>query len=938
MTQIWLGLFSGIAFGFVIQRIGATDAHRMARSHLMLDADIPRFMVLAVALSAVGLFGLQAVGVGRTLPLPTSIVATGLAAVIFGIGWGLAGYCPGTTWAAVGEGRMDAVFALIGGLAGAALFAQLHETLIPILYDPTNVGQITLTDLFGNYAVAAAVLAVGFGFCTWIIGKLWASNERVVAFERGPDPGGASGQKSGKKTAKGGGSSKSSKKSKKSGSKGQKASSGDHSDPKDHGDDPDDDHGDGHDGDHQDHHAHMVADFRRRFWISLVLTVPILALAPLIQKTLGIEQMMAFPGDSYVQFAFATVVFFYGGWPFLKGLFDELKKAEPGMMTLIGLAIIVAYVYSSAVVFGLPGKVFFWELATLIVIMLLGHWIEMRSVMGASGALKELVKLLPSEAHRLTESGDTEDVPVSELSEGDKVRVKPGEKIPVDGEIVDGRTSVDESMVTGESTPVEKSEGEEVIGGSVNGESTITVTVQKTGDDTYLSQVVEMVEEAQASKSKAQNLADRAAFWLTLIAISAGVITLAAWLFMGREFVFSLERMVTVMVITCPHALGLAVPLVVAVSTSLAAGQGLLIRNRTAFERARSLEAIVFDKTGTLTEGRFGVDAVIRLGDESEDEILKLAASLESYSEHPIARGIVEKAGEKEIDYPDPENFKAISGKGAQATVDGKNVKAVSPGYLKENDISVDNDDIRKARDAGKTVVYVLVGEKPIGAVALSDVVRKESRDAVSRLKEMGVQVMMLTGDAEAVAQSVADELGLDDYFAEVLPDEKADTIKEVKGRGLTVAMVGDGINDAPALAEADIGVAIGAGTDVAIETADIVLVRSDPRDVLAIVELSRATYRKMIQNLWWAAGYNIVAIPLAAGVLYPIWHYLLPPAVGAVVMSLSTVIVAVNAKLLGRVEDDLSGGNAVQNETTSGDGENADSDNEQPFKQKEAA
>ncbi len=863
MTEIWLGLFSGIAFGFVIQRIGATDAHRMARSHLMLDADIPRFMVTAVALSALGLFGLQAVGLGRSLPLPTSIVATGLAAVIFGIGWGLAGYCPGTTWAAVGEGRMDAVFALLGGLAGTALFAQLHETLIPLLYDPTNVGQITLTDLFGNHAVAALILTVGFGVCTWGIGKLWASGERVVAFERGPDPG----------------------------------------------------------GDHQDHHAHMMADFRRRFWISLVLTAPILVLAPLIQKTLGIQEMMAFPGDGHVQFAFATAVFFYGGWPFLKGLYDELSEGEPGMMTLIGVAILVAYIYSSAVVFSLPGKVFFWELATLIVIMLLGHWIEMRSVMGASGALEELVQLLPSEAHLLTDSGDTEEVPVAELSEGDKVLVKPGEKIPVDGEIAAGHSSVDESMVTGESIPVEKSEGEEVIGGSVNGESTLTISVQKTGDDTYLSQVVKMVEEAQASKSKAQNLADRAAFWLTVIAVSAGVITLAAWLFTGREFVFSLERMVTVMVITCPHALGLAVPLVVAVSTSLAAGQGLLIRNRTAFEQARSLKAVVFDKTGTLTEGLFGVDLVIRLGDETEDEILKLAASLESHSEHPIANGIVEMADTREIDYPDPEDFEAISGKGAKAKVAGKTVKVVSPGYLKENGISLENDDIRKARDEGKTVVYVLVDENPIGAVALSDKVRKESRDAVSRLKEMGVQVMMLTGDAEAVAKSVADDLGLDDYFAEVLPDEKADTIKEIKGRGLTVAMVGDGINDAPALAEADIGVAIGAGTDVAIETADIVLVRSDPRDVLAIVELSRATYKKMVQNLWWAAGYNIVAIPLAAGVLYPIWHYLLPPAIGAVVMSLSTVIVAVNAKLLGRVENDRSRRTNVQGDEPAGEG-----------------
>jgi Cu2+-exporting ATPase len=652
----------------------------------------------------------------------------------------------------------------------------------------------------------------------------------------------------------------------------------------------------------------MVADFRRRFWASLVLTLPILALAPLIQETFGMERLLRFPGDSYVQFAFATAVFFYGGWPFLKGLFDEVRQRTPGMMTLIGMAVIVAYVYSSAVVFGIPGKVFFWELATLIDIMLVGHWIEMRSVMGASGALEELVKLIPSEAHRITESGETEDVPVSELKEGNRVRVKPGEKIPVDGRITEGRTSVDESMVTGESTPVEKSEGDEVIGGAVNGESTITVEVQKTGDDTYLSQVVAMVEEAQESKSRAQNLADRAAFWLTVIAISAGVLTLAAWLIIGREFVFALERMVTVMVITCPHALGLAVPLVVAVSTSLAAGRGLLIRNRTAFEGARNLEAVVFDKTGTLTEGRFGVDAVVALDEKEEADILKLAASLESHSEHPIARGIMEKAEERQIDYPSPEDFSAIAGKGAEAVVDGKKIKVVSPGYLKENELTVDNERIESLSAEGKTVVYVLVDETPVGAIALADIVRGESAKTIAQLKDMGIQVMMLTGDSEAVAQSVADELELDDYFAEVLPDQKADTIQKVKNRGLTVAMVGDGINDAPALAEADIGVAIGAGTDVAIETADIVLVRSDPRDMLAIVELSRSTFRKMVQNLWWAAGYNIIAIPLAAGVLYPLWQYLLPPAIGALVMSLSTVIVAINAKLLDRVEGSLAG------------------------------
>jgi Cu2+-exporting ATPase len=580
-----------------------------------------------------------------------------------------------------------------------------------------------------------------------------------------------------------------------------------------------------------------------------------------------------------------------------------LKKKEPGMMTLIGLAITVAYAYSSLVVFGLPGKVFFWELATLVVVMLLGHWIEMRSVMGASGALEELVKLIPSEAHRVKEDGGTEDVPVSELKAGDRVVVKPGEKIPTDGVLVEGRTSVNEAMLTGESKPVEKAEGDEVIGGAINGESAITAEVKKVGEETYLSQVVNMVQEAQESRSKTQDLANRAALWLTIIALSVGGVTLIFWLAFGKEFVFSLERMVTVMVITCPHALGLAVPLVVAVSTSLAAGRGLLIRDRSSFERGRNLDAVVFDKTGTLTEGRFGVANVISLNEKGEDRILKLAASLESRSEHPIAQGIVEEARKREIDYPDPENFEAIAGKGARAKIEGSEVKVVSPGYLKENNIDIENSEVEKVADEGKTVVYVLVDEEPEGAIALADIIRKESHDALSRLKVMNVQVMMLTGDSEAVARWVAGELGLDDYFSEVLPDQKASRIKEVKERGLTVAMVGDGVNDAPALVEADMGIAIGAGTDVAMEAADIVLVRSDPRDVTAIVELARATYSKMVQNLWWATGYNAIAIPLAAGVLYPI-GFLLPPAAGALVMSLSTVIVAVNARLLGRKDD----------------------------------
>lgn len=647
-------------------------------------------------------------------------------------------------------------------------------------------------------------------------------------------------------------------------------------------------------------HAAMIADFRRRFWAALVLTVPILALSPMIQAFLGLEAL-AFAGDAYVLLALSSVVFFYGGWPFLRGLMSELGKRQPGMMTLISLAISVAYFYSGAVVLGVKGGVFFWELATLIDVMLLGHWIEMRSVMGASGALEKLVKLMPAEAHRVTDDG-TEDVPVTELMRGDRVLVKPGEKIPTDGAVVEGRTTVNEAMLTGESKPVEKGEGDDVIGGAVNGESGITVEVHKTGDETYLSQVIDMVRKAQESRSRTQDLANRAAFWLTMIALGVGFTTLAVWLILGSEFQFALARMVTVMVITCPHALGLAVPLVVAVSTSLSARHGLLIRDRSAFERSRGLEAVVFDKTGTLTEGRFGVSDVIPLGDQDEDELLALAAALEGSSEHPIAAGIVDKAKEKALKLERPKAFKSIPGKGAQAQVGGRNIKVVSPGYLKENGLNVDHERVRQVADEGKTVVYVLVDDQPAGAIALADIIREESREALQRLKAMGVQVMMLTGDAEAVARWVAKELELDDYFAEVLPDQKADKIKEVKQRGLRVAMVGDGVNDAPALVEADVGIAIGAGTDVAIESADIVLVRSDPRDVAAIVELARATYAKMIQNLWWAAGYNIVAIPLAAGVLYSV-GVVLSPAVGAVLMSASTVIVAINAKLLQRVQ-----------------------------------
>jgi len=642
----------------------------------------------------------------------------------------------------------------------------------------------------------------------------------------------------------------------------------------------------------------MVADFRRRFWVSLILSVPVLALSPLIQAWLGLGEALAFPGDRSVQAVLATVIYFYGGWPFLRGVAGELGGRQPGMMTLIGLAITVAWGYSTLVALGLHGEVFFWELATLIDIMLLGHWIEMKSVLGASGALENLVRLMPAEAHLVGAGGATRDVPVAELGHGDRVLVKPGEKVPIDGTIVEGETSVNEAMLTGESKPVEKGKGATVIGGAVNGEAAIIVEVQKTGDETYLSQVITMVRQAQESRSRSQDLANRAAVWLTAVALGGGAVTLAAWLATGVSFPFALARAVTVMVIACPHALGLAVPLVVAVSTALSAANGLLIRDRSAFERARALDAIVFDKTGTLTEGRFGVTDVIPLDNRGEEDVLRLAASLESQSEHPIAAGIVRGAQGRTVQFPPPVGFRTIPGKGAEAVVDGARVRIVSPGVLKAQGLRVDDGRVRAVAEQRKTVVYVLVDDRPAGAIALADIIRPESREALARLKAMGIKAMMLTGDATAVAAWVARELALDEFFAEVLPDQKAAKIKEIQGRGLTVAMTGDGVNDAPALTQADVGIAVGAGTDVAIESADIVLVRSDPRDVTAIVELARATYRKMLQNLWWATGYNALAIPVAAGVLYPI-GILLTPAAGAVLMSLSTVIVAINARLL---------------------------------------
>ncbi len=643
-----------------------------------------------------------------------------------------------------------------------------------------------------------------------------------------------------------------------------------------------------------DHDA-MIADFKRRFWVSLILTVPILALSPMIQQFLGVGDTWRFPGDDLLLFALSSVVYFYGGWPFLTGLVSELKERQAGMMTLIAVAITAAYVYSAAVTFGLEGMGFYWELVTLIDIMLLGHWIEMRSVMGASRALEALARLMPSDAHKVLPDGSTQDVPLSDLKVGDRVLVKPGEKVPADGSVEGGESSVNEAMLTGESKPIPKRMGDAVIGGSINGEGALTVTVQHTGKDSYLSQVIQLVQEAQGSKSKTQDLANRAAQWLTLVALVGGALTFAIWSFgLGADLPFALERMVTVMVIACPHALGLAVPLVVAISTAIAASSGLLIRDRTAFERSRDLDALIFDKTGTLTEGRFGVTDVLRFGGLSESEILRLAAAVEAHSEHPIAQGIVAAVP----DAPPVEDFKAIPGKGAEGQVEGRDVKAVSPGYLRAEGLSVGDPRIEQLSEQGKTVIFVLVDGKPEGAIALADVIRPESQPAIAKLKAMGIRTMMLTGDNRRVADWVAAEIGIDEVFAEVLPPDKAAKVQEVQRRGQIVAMTGDGVNDAPALAQADVGIAVGAGTDVAIETADIILVRSNPQDVVAVIELSRATTRKMIQNLLWATGYNVITIPLAAGVLAP-WGVVLSPAAGAVLMSASTVIVAINARLL---------------------------------------
>jgi len=647
----------------------------------------------------------------------------------------------------------------------------------------------------------------------------------------------------------------------------------------------------GHEG-HDKHAGHHVNDFWKRFIISTIVSIPVLALSHMIQLWLGFE--LTFAGDKYVLAVLSTFIFIYGGYPFLKGLYDEVKDKAIGMMTLIGVAISVAWAYSVAVTFGLQGMDFYWEMATLIDIMLIGHYFEMKSVMGASRSLELLVKMMPSTAHHLV-NGQIHDMPVSHLKIGDFVLIKPGEKIPVDGLVTDGESYVDESMLTGESKPVKKEKDSKVIGGAINSNGSLTIRVESTGKDSYLSKVVKLVEDAQKIKSKTQNFADRAAKVLTFVALGGGVITLVTWLLLGFPFVFALERMVTVMVISCPHALGLAVPLVVAISTSIAAQKGLLIRNRTAFENARLITTIIFDKTGTLTKGSHELQEVKVLNKAfDEKELLRLAAGVEQHSEHYIATGLMRKVKEWNITIPKSESFNYMPGKGLEGIVEGKEIKVVGPNYLKEQNIS-----ITEAKDdyAG-TIVYILIEMTVAGYFTFSDQIRESSFEAIQTLKDAGIKNLLLTGDNEKVAKKVSDELKMDGFLANVLPHHKLEKVKELQDKGEYIAMTGDGVNDAPALAQADVGIAVGSGTDVAAETADIILVNSDPKDIANLILFGRATYNKMIQNLWWAAGYNIIAIPLAAGVLYN-WGIMLSPAVGAVLMSLSTIVVAINAKLL---------------------------------------
>jgi Cu2+-exporting ATPase len=654
---------------------------------------------------------------------------------------------------------------------------------------------------------------------------------------------------------------------------------------------------------HDKHAGHSVAMFRDKFWWSLVLTVPTVVWSPVVQQWLGFHAP-SFPGSQYIPAVFGSILFLYSGTVFLRGAVAEIRDRLPGMMTLISLAITVAFVFSLAVTFGVPGMDLWWELATLITIMILGHWIEMRSIMQAQGALNELAKLLPDVATRIT--GDsTEEVPASELRPGDLVLIRPGASIPADGVVRDGSSEVNEAMITGESNPVEKKVEGKVIAGTVNGSGSLRVEVTGTGEKTALAGIMRLVSQAQSSRSRAQALADRAAFALTVVAIVAAILTFVGWLIAGAPLVFAVERVVTVLVIACPHALGLAIPLVIAISTTLGARSGLLVRNRRGLEEARNLNAVVFDKTGTLTRGEFRVVEITTSPGLSRDDALRLAASLEKDSEHTIAQGVVKSAEERGLKPTRAENFKAIPGQGVQATVDGRQLMIGGPALLRALGITPDPPSAQamdKAAQNAQTAITLVEGKKLLAVFAIADAIREESREAVRRLHDQQIEVIMMTGDSKPVADAVARQVGVDTVLAEVSPEQKAAKVKELRSSGKRVGMVGDGVNDAPALLTADVGIAIGAGTDVAVEAGDVVLIRSDPGDVPRIIALSKATYRKMIQNLWWAAGYNIVAIPLAAGILAS-RGIVLSPAIGAVLMSASTVIVALNAQLLRRVK-----------------------------------
>jgi Cu2+-exporting ATPase len=656
-----------------------------------------------------------------------------------------------------------------------------------------------------------------------------------------------------------------------------------------------------HKAEEHDHHAMMEADFRRRFWVVLALTVPVLLLSPTIQNWFGFS--FTFPGARYLLFVLATIITFYGTCPFYKNARKALRTGLADMNVLVSLAVSAGYLFSVGATFFFTAVDFYWEISTLVAVLLLGHWLEMRSVRGTAGALRELVKLIPPTASRIV--GDqVEEVPTAQVQLDDVLLVRPGEKVPIDGEVVEGRSGVNEAMITGESKPVPKEPGHSVIGGSLNGDGALRIRVTRTGEQTALAQIISLVKEAQASKPPVQRLADRAAHWLTIIAVAVAMAAFLFWLLIGAQtLVFALTLAVTVLVIACPHALGLAIPVVTTISTSLGARNGMLIRNAEATETARRLDVVVFDKTGTLTKGEFGVTDVLSLADWDEETLLRRAAAVEVNSEHVIAQGIVRSAEGAEHAMPPPHatDFKAIPGKGAQGVVEGVELAVGNRALMADLDLSLpDKPLLAEMAEQGKTVIYAAADGRLVGAIALADLIREESREAVQALKEMGLQVAMLTGDSQAVADWVAGELGLDIVFAEVRPEQKADKMKELQAQGKVVAMVGDGINDAPALVQADVGIAIGAGTDVAMESADVVLVKNDPRDVAGLIRLSRATMRKMRQNLVWATAYNVVAIPAAAGVLQP-WGIVLRPEWGALVMSASTIIVAINALLLRR-------------------------------------